>query len=95
MTFAVGRNIFSKVLVKINLDKAQEGYDITFEGAKPKLCTGYRNQHGMVAIPIRELIKQSVSLHNESLDWFSTGDVTCEDRPCKFFHPDELEFLCN
>jgi hypothetical protein len=89
---------FTKVLCRINLDRAVEGYDITFEGAKPKLCTGYLrtdNFTTLVALPIRELIKQGVSLHCEDLDWYDKGDVLIEDRPCKYFLEEELDILCS
>lgn len=85
--------VFTKVLCKLNLDNAEEHYDITFEGAKPKLTTGYASTN-LVAIPIRELIKQGVSLHNENLDWFDKGDVMVEGRPCKWFLKYELDILC-
>lgn len=88
-----------KVLCKLNIDTVIEGYDITFEGCEPKLCTGYLDTGSditdLVAIPIRELIKQGVSLHSEVLEWYEYGDVMYEGKPCKWFMADEVTILCH
>lgn len=88
-----------KLLVKLNPETVEEDYTITFEGFEPKLCTGYQDPHrhspNLIAIPIRELIKQGVSLHYEDLDWFDKGEVMFEDRPCKWFYLSEVTILCS
>ena len=89
---------FIKCVCKLNIETVQEAYDITFEGCEPRLTTGYITDTGissLVAIPIRELMKQGVSLHNTNLNWFDTGDVMCEDRPCKLFYVSEVDILCS
>lgn len=86
-------NVFTKVLCKLNLNNVIEHYDISFEGAKPKLTTGYAFGH-LVAIPIRELIKQGVSLHNVDLDWFDVGDMRIDGKPYKWFMKSEVDIIC-
>ena len=90
---------YTKILIKLNLDTVEEAYDITFEGCEPKLCTAYKpdpdNIFNYVLIPIRELIKQGVSLHNEDLEWYEKGDAFVDGKPCKVFRMFEVTVLCS
>lgn len=89
---------YTKVLCKLNLDNAMESYRVTYEGCTPKLCTGYLKSKWVtswVFIPIRELIKQGVSIHVEELDWYDQGDGMIDDRPCMAFFESEVDILCS
>ena len=84
-----------KIILKLDLNKVMEDYSVTFEGSEPKLCTGYLVSSNFVLIPIRELIKQGVNLHQTNLDWYETGDTIIENKPCKYFHISEVNILCS
>lgn len=83
-----------KSLVKVNLDSLRDYKHNNFSsfGAEPKICTGYPDSYGNVAIPLKFLLRDGFSFHFPD-EWYEKGSLIVNNEPCYIFDSREVDVL--
>lgn len=84
---------YTRVLVKVNVDKLKDNFNLSTFGAKSKISTGYLfSSAGTVAIPLRFLLRDGFSF-DYLPDWYEKGSIIVNNEPCYIFSNTEVDIL--